>query len=80
MLQKIKKQYPQKTIWCYTGYEYDKDLQPGGKVYTKHTEPMLSCIDTLVDGRFIEEEKDITLKFRGSRNQRILELEKERTI
>lgn len=80
LLQKIKKQYPQKTIWCYTGYEYDKDLQPGGKVYTKHTEPMLSCIDTLVDGRFIEEEKDITLKFRGSRNQRILELGKERII
>lgn len=75
LLRKIKELYPKKNVWCYTGYRYDKDLKPEGKVYTKHTEPMLSCIDTLVDGRFIEEEKDITLKFRGSRNQRILRLD-----
>lgn len=78
LLKRIKELYPEKNVWCYTGYQYDKDLKPGGKVYTKHTEEMLSCIDILVDGRFLEEEKDITLKFRGSRNQRILELGKER--
>lgn len=76
LLRKIKTKYPEKTIWCYTGYLYDQDLKPGGKVFTDHTEGMLSCIDTLVDGRFIEEEKDITLRFRGSRNQRILDLKK----
>ena len=61
-------------IWCYTGYTYDKDLLEGGKVYTQFTEEMLSYIDTLVDGQFIESQKDITLKFRGSANQRILDL------
>ena len=70
----IKENYPKKNIWCYTGYTYDKDLLEGGKVYTPFTEEMLSYIDTLVDGQFIESQKDITLKFRGSANQRILDL------
>ena len=61
-------------IWCYTGYTYEKDLMQGGKVHTSFTEEMLSYIDILVDGRFIEAQKDITLKFRGSANQRILNL------
>ena len=62
LLRKIREQYPEKNIWCYTGYLYDVDLIPGGKVYT------------LVDGEFVEAEKDLTLVFRGSRNQRILNL------
>ena len=74
LLEKVKKEYPDKSIWCYTGYTYDKDLVKGGKVYTPFTEEMLSYIDTLVDGQFIESQKDITLKFRGSANQRILDL------
>ena len=61
-----------KDIWCYTGYTQDVDLVPGGKVYTEVTEEMLSYIDRLVDGEFVEEKKDVTLKFRGSQNQRIL--------
>ena len=68
------KEKSSKNIWCYTGYTYDKDLLEGGKVYTPFTEEMLSYIDTLVDGQFIESQKDITLKFRGSANQRILDL------
>ena len=68
------KEKSNKNIWCYTGYTYDKDLLEGGKVYTPFTEKMLSYIDTLVDGQFIESQKDITLKFRGSANQRILDL------
>lgn len=78
LLQKIKATYPEKNVWCYTGYLYDVDLIPGGKVYTEYTDKMLSCIDTLVDGEFIEAEKDITLEFRGSRNQRILHLDEIR--
>ena len=74
LLQKIKESYPEKNVWCYTGYLYDVDLIPGGKVYTEYTDQMLDCIDTLVDGEFIEAEKDLTLEFRGSRNQRILHL------
>ena len=61
LLQKIKESYPEKNVWCYTGYL-----------------KMLACIDTLVDGEFIEAEKDLTLEFRGSRNQRILHLDEIR--
>ena len=50
------------------------DLIPGGKVYTEVTEEMLSYIDTLVDGEFVEAEKDLSLQFRGGRNQRIIHL------
>lgn len=74
-LKKLKETYPQKDIWCYTGYLLDQDLAQGGRKYTEVTEEMLSYIDILVDGRFVEAEKDITLKFRGSRNQRIFQLE-----
>ena len=80
LLQKIKESYPEKNVWCYTGYLYDVDLIPGGKVYTEYTDKMLACIDTLVDGEFIEAEKDLTLEFRGSRNQRILHLDKKRPL
>ena len=78
LLQKIKESYPEKNVWCYTGYLYDVDLIPDGKVYTEYTDKMLACIDTLVDGEFIEAEKDLTLEFRGSRNQRILHLDEIR--
>ena len=74
LLKRVRQTYPQKSIWCYTGYTYDTDLQKGGKVYTDVTEEMLFYIDVLVDGEFMEEERDITLKFRGSRNQRLLKL------
>lgn len=78
LLKKIRGSYPNKDIWCYSGYLYDVDMVPGGKVFTKVTEEMLSCIDVLVDGEFIEAEKDLSLVFRGSRNQRILLLAKAR--
>lgn len=74
LLRKIHARYPEKDVWCYTGYLYDVDLVKGGKVYTDVTEEMLSYIDVLVDGEFIEAEKDITLLFRGSRNQRLINI------
>lgn len=74
LVKKVREVFPKKDIWCYTGYLYDVDLIPGGKVFTEYTKAMLSCIDVLVDGEFVEEKKDITLRFRGSSNQRILEI------
>lgn len=74
LLKRIRETYPQKDIWCYTGYLYDVDLLEGGKVHTDVTDEMLSYIDVLVDGEFVEAEKDVTLVFRGSRNQRIIHL------
>lgn len=77
LLKRIRETYPKKDIWCYSGYLYDVDMIPGGKVYTEVTEEMLSYIDVLVDGKFVEELKDITLVFRGSSNQRILRLKEK---
>ena len=74
LLSKIREFYPKLNIWCYSGYLYDVDMIEGGRAYTDVTKEMLSYIDTLVDGPFIEAEKDLRLKFRGSRNQRIINL------
>ena len=74
LLKKVREMYPKKNIWSYSGYVYDKDLIPGGRAYTEVTDEMLSYIDVLVDGPFVEDLKDITLQFRGSSNQRILNL------
>ena len=74
LLKRVREAYPSKDIWCYTGYTYDVDLVKGGKVYTDVTDEMLSYIDLIVDGEFIEAQKDVTLLFRGSRNQRLIGL------
>ena len=80
-LQKIKELFPEKNIWCYTGYIIEKDLLPQtGRKHCNSTNLMLSCIDVLVDGPFIEEEKNISLAFRGSENQRIIKLSKKYKI
>lgn len=73
-MRKVVAQYPNKNVWAFTGYIYDKDLVAGGRRHTEDTDELLSMIDVLVDGPFVEELKDITLKFRGSSNQRVLDL------
>lgn len=73
-VRKVREQYPNKDIWAFTGYLYDVDLQEGGRKYCEATDELLSMIDVLVDGPFIAEQKDLTLKFRGSRNQRVLDM------
>lgn len=78
LLRRVRETYPEKDIWCYSGYLYDVDMVPGGRVYTDVTEEMLSYLDVLVDGRFVEAQKDVTLHFRGSRNQRIIDVKKSR--
>lgn len=74
LLEKIKSVYPKKDIWCWTGYVYDRDLVPGGKKYTPFTERMLCAMDVLVDGPFIQKQRNLMLRFRGSENQRLLHL------
>ena len=73
-MRKVVAQYPNKNVWAFTGYIYDKDLLAGGRRHTEDTDELLSMIDVLVDGPFVEGLKDITLKFRGSSNQRVLDL------
>lgn len=72
-LRRVKQAYHTKDIWAYTGYLLDRDLIPGGKCHTKDTDEMLSLIDVLVDGPFVQEEHSIMLKFKGSANQRVLD-------
>ncbi len=74
-VRRVKKEFPDKTIWIYTGYTLESDLlDPSGTKHTEATVELLKNADVLVDGLFVEELKDITLKFRGSSNQRIIEL------
>ncbi len=74
LMRRIRKTYPEKTVWCYTGYDYEKDLLAGRLGVWEVTQELLSYIDILVDGEFHAEEKDLTLRFKGSRNQRIIDV------
>lgn len=74
LLKKVRETLPEKDIWSYTGFVYDRDLVPGGKRYCEVTDEMLSYLDVLVDGPFVEEKKNIRLSFRGSENQRVLDM------
>ena len=65
-------------VWCYTGYTLISPFMLDEKANTEDTKELLSLIDVLVDGRFIEEEYDISLKFRGSRNQRLIDMNASR--
>jgi anaerobic ribonucleoside-triphosphate reductase activating protein len=71
---RVREAYPEKNIWCYTGYDFEKDVV--GRMFENypHTKELISLFDVVVDGRFIEELKDITLKFRGSSNQRVIDV------
>ena len=76
LLERVRREYPQKTIWCYTGYLFDRDLLKESRARCEHTDAMLSLIDIIVDGEFELEKKDITLRFRGSSNQRLIDVRK----
>lgn len=76
-LEKVKKIYPQKTIWCYSGYTFE-ELTGESRARCEVTDEILSLVDILVDGEFQEELKDISLRFRGSSNQRIIDMNKTR--
>lgn len=77
LLQEVRRRYPDKSIWCFTGFRLEDELlRDGSHPRCEVTDRLLSCIDVLVDGRFVAAEKDISLQFRGSRNQRVLDLPK----
>ena len=75
-LKKVKERFPEKSIWCFTGYVYEKDILHRMIPKWKYTKKMLEQIDYLVDGPFVMEKKNISLKFRGSSNQRIIDVKK----
>ena len=70
----MREAYPNKNIWAYSGFTYEEMLTPGAHPNCEATEELLSLLDVLVDGRYVDELKDISLRFRGSRNQRVIDL------
>ena len=78
-MERIKKELPEKTIWIYSGYTYEELMNPDNiRCHSGDTETILTMADVLVDGRFQIEHKDMTLRFRGSSNQRIIDLKQTR--
>lgn len=73
LLREVKQNFPDKTVWAYSGYTWE-ELTGDSRARCEVTDEVLTHIDVLVDGEFVEEQKDITLRFRGSRNQRILDV------
>lgn len=73
-VKRFRKECPGKNIWAFTGYLLDKDLIKGGKKYCEVTDELLSLVDVLVDGPFVEEKKNLMLRFRGSENQRLIDM------
>ena len=75
-LRKVKNELPNKNIWCYTGYLFDRELLSESRARCEFTDEMLSLIDVIVDGEFVQAMHDISLAFRGSSNQRIIDVQK----
>ncbi len=74
LVKKMRETCPEKDIWCYTGYDYEKDLLVWISQGQEDVAELLSGIDVLVDGEFVEEKKNLRLAFRGSENQRLIDV------
>ena len=73
-LKKVRARYPHKSIWCYTGYTFSEGALAEPQANCEATRELISLLDVLIDGPFVEELKDIRLKFRGSSNQRVIDV------
>lgn len=77
-LHRVKEKYPNKDIWSFSGFTLEQMKTEGSHCRTEVTDEMLSMIDVLVDGKFEQDKKDISLQFRGSSNQRLIDMNKTR--
>lgn len=77
LLRRIKKELPQKTVWSFSGHTYE-ELTGDSRAVCEVTNEMLSMLDVLVDGEFVEAKRNISLRFRGSENQRLIDMNKTR--
>lgn len=78
LIRRIRLELPAKNVWMFSGYVYDRDLIAGGKRHIDVTDEILDSIDVLVDGPFVIGQKNLMLKFRGSENQRIIDMKATR--
>jgi len=74
LLTRVRAEQPSKNVWAYSGFTWDQLLEGPSRAHTDTVQEMLSLVDVLVDGPFVQEKKDITLRFRGSSNQRIIDV------
>lgn len=72
LVRQVRERLPEKTIWCYTGYDFETDILGQMMEESEITRALIPLLDVLVDGRFMQEKRNLSLKFRGSENQRIL--------
>lgn len=75
-LKHVRSIYPQKDVWCFTGFLYDSELLGESRANCVYTRELLEQIDILVDGRFEANKRDLMLQFRGSSNQRVIDVKK----
>ena len=71
-MQRLRKIYPEKSFWCFTGYDFERDLLTGKLGDHETVMRILETLDVLVDGKFVESLKDLNLRFKGSSNQRTI--------
>ena len=72
--KKVKEKFPDKNIWCYTGFDFEKDVVGKMVKVSKTSNELVRYLDVVVDGKFEEDKKDLKLRFRGSSNQRIIDV------
>lgn len=77
-LREVKRRFPDKNIWAFSGFTYEELTSKGSHPNCECTDEILSIIDVLVDGRFVEEKKNLSLRFRGSSNQRLIDMNETR--
>ena len=75
-IRAVRERLPQKTIWCFTGYDFEKDILGRMMEASSVTRELIPLFDVMVDGKFVAEKKNLSLKFRGSENQRVLNVKK----
>ena len=76
LVKKVKEKFPDKNIWCYTGFDFEKDVVGKMAKNNETTRELLKYIDVIVDGKFEEDKRDLKLQFRGSSNQKIVDVKK----
>ncbi len=76
LVKKVKEKFPNKDIWCYTGFDFEKDVVGKMAKNNETTRELLKYIDVIVDGKFEEDKRDLKLQFRGSSNQKIVDVKK----
>ena len=76
LVKKVKEKFPNKNIWCYTGFDFEKDVVGKMAKDNETTRELLKYIDVIVDGKFEEDKRDLKLQFRGSSNQKLVDVKK----